>query len=436
MGGVFAILMLSCLNAYFPRYFPTVPLKYDLTGLFSEEPFTYLRPSVKKAAVSLTVVGITFFIRSRAAFSLWATYLLVNLIDVQQGMRQGEIPPALWQDQHLGASIAFIGAIIWIGRHHWLRILKVAFGLKRRDADDGPYRATVCVAVAGVVIMLAWLMVVGVKPWLAALIVLFICAAHVTVARVVAETGLPFFRSGLSVQQVYTNLSPRLLAARDVFFANVFTVLGPLTTRDSVATFAQHGLGVAQQAGVDEKRTRGLGVVMAWALLIGFLAAAPATLWCHYSYPTPASQESRPQRNFLGAELFPQRDVRNPVNEHSRGTFPGKPYNPAVQVATGFTITAVLEFLSLRFASWPLLPVGFVASHTAGPMGNAWFSIFIGWLAQRVVVRLGGARLFERARPFFIGIIFGECLAAGVWLLINAVLVSNGYESKSVTFLL
>jgi hypothetical protein len=45
MGGVFAILMLSCLNAYYPRYFPTVPLKYDLTNLFSEEPFTYLRPT-------------------------------------------------------------------------------------------------------------------------------------------------------------------------------------------------------------------------------------------------------------------------------------------------------------------------------------------------------------------------------------------------------
>jgi hypothetical protein len=391
---------------------------------------------VKKASVSLTVVGITYFIRSRAALSLWATYLIVNLVDMQQGMRQGEVLPAMWQDQHLGACVAFIGAILWIGRHHWLRILKIAFGFQRRGPDDGPYRSTVWVAIGGTIVMLAWLIVLGVKPWMAGLIVLFILAAHVTVARVVAETGLPFFRSGLSAQQVYTTLPARLLSARDVYFAGVFNILGPLTSRDSVMTFAQHGLGVAQQGGVDEKRQRGVGGVMAWALLIGFCAAGPATLWCHYSYPTPPSQESRPQRNYLGAELFPQRDVRNPLNDHSRGTFPGKPYSPATQVTIGFGITAVLEFLSLRFANWPLLPVGYVASHTAGPMGNAWFSIFLGWLAQRVVVRIGGAKLFERARPFFIGIIFGECLAAGVWLLINAILVSNGYESKSVTFLL
>ena len=40
LGGVFAILMLSCLNAYFPRYFPTIPLKYDFRGILSEEPLS------------------------------------------------------------------------------------------------------------------------------------------------------------------------------------------------------------------------------------------------------------------------------------------------------------------------------------------------------------------------------------------------------------
>jgi hypothetical protein len=98
-------------------------------------------------------------------------------------------------------------------------------------------------------------------------------------------------------------------------------------------------------------------------------------------------------------------------------------------------VTTLLEVGALRWAAWPLLPVGYVASHGAF-IENAWFSILIGWLAQRVVVRLGGASLFQRARPLFIGIIFGEALAAGTWLLVNAILVMNGYEGKSVSFLL
>ena len=431
LGGVFAILMLSCLNTYFPRYFPTIPLKYDFRGILSEEPLVYLRDTLKQAAVSFTVIGVTFFIRSRAAFSLWAAYLLCNLVDVQQGMRQGEIPVGIWQDQHLGACVAFVGAMAWIGRLHWARVLRNAF----RRGGERPYKSTFWIAVAGTIVMVAWLLVVGVRPWMAAMIVGFIIVAHVIVSRVVAETGLPFYRTTIATHQVYTNMPAGLFSSRDVYFASVFNVLGPVTTRDSVMTFAQHGLGVAVTAGVDEKRQRGLGRVMAWALAVGFLFAAVTTVWCQYSYPTPASDEARPARNYFGAEYVPQRDVRNRVNDHSRGTFPGKGYNPAAQVATGFGITAVLQFLSLRFAGWPLLPVGYVVSYGSF-IGNAWFSIFLGWLAQRIVVRLGGAKLFERARPFFIGIIFGECLAAGTWLLINAILVANGFESKRVTFLL
>ena len=440
LGGVFAMLMLNGLSAY--ASVPVIPLKFDFTNLFSEEPFYYLRSSTKKAAVSFTGVGVTFFIRSRAALSLWATYLLVNLVDVQQGMRQGEIPTGVWQDQHLGACIAFVLAIAWIGRHYWITVLRDAFGLqaggKGRAADADArrvHRWSFWVAVAGTVVMLGWLVAVGVKLWMAGLIVLFILVAHIIVSRVVAETGLPFYRSGIAPQQVYTNMPIAMMGARDVYFANVFTVLGPLTTRDSVMTFAQHGVGVCQSSGVEPNRQRGLGRVMAWALIVGFLVAGPATLWCQYNYPTPVSQEARPARNYFGAEYVPQRDVRNPTNEFGRGKFAGKPYSPATQVATGFGITATLQWLSLRFAGWPLLPVGYLASHGAF-MGNAWFSIFIGWLAQRVVVALGGAKLFERARPFFIGIIFGECLAAGAWLLINAILVVNGYESRPVTFLL
>src|SRR5688572_28771160 len=194
LSGVFAILMLSCLNTYFPRYFPTIPLKYDFRGILSEEPLRYLRDNVKQAAVSFTVIGVTFFIRSRAAFSLWAAYLLVNLVDVQQGMRQGEIPVGVWQEQHLGACIAFLGAIFWIGRHHWARVLRNAF----RRHGERPYKTTFWIAVAGTLVMFAWLLLVGVRPWVAGMIVAFILVAHVIVSRVVAETGLPFYRTTIA----------------------------------------------------------------------------------------------------------------------------------------------------------------------------------------------------------------------------------------------
>lgn len=142
-----------------------------------------------------------------------------------------------------------------------------------------------------------------------------------------------------------------------------------------------------------------------------------------------------PQRNYYGAEAFPQREIEAPVDQFSKGRFAPRDYNSPLQMGVGFVVTALLEAASLRWAAWPFLPVGFVASNGT-PIGDAWFSIFIGWLAQLLIVRFGGASLYQKAKPFFIGIIFGEGLAAGMWLVINAIVVLNGGVAQGVKFIL
>jgi len=121
--------------------------------------------------------------------------------------------------------------------------------------------------------------------------------------------------------------------------------------------------------------------------------------------------------------------------KYGSGRFPPLRHDPLMHMGIGFGITAVLEVASLRWAAWPLLPVGFVACHGAF-MGNAWFSILIGWLAKVLIVRFGGASLFQRAKPVFVGLIFGEALAAAVWLIVNAFVVLNGGDSKTFQILL
>jgi hypothetical protein len=429
LGGVMLIDLLLCLNSYSPKHFPMIPLKYDLTGIFSEEPFTFLRLRLKKSSLSFIVLGVTFFIRSRAAFSLWATFLILNLVDMQQGMRQSEMPMGAWQDQHLGACIAFLCGILWIGRHHWLAVLKSAVGL----GSQREHAFTFWVAIAGIATMIGWLIFVGVQPWMAGTIVLLIVASHLIVARVVAETGLPFYRTGLATSQVYTNLPIKWFNTRDIYFASVFNILGPYGTRESLTTFTTTGLAICKKLTVAPIKR--LGWVMTLSIALGLLAATFTTLYCQYSYTTPASQEVTPARNYLGAELFPTRDMASWVDQFSRGRFAPKQYSPTLHVAIGFGVTVLLEVASLRWASWPFLPVGYVASYGSN-VENAWFSIFIGWLCQVLIVRFGGSSLFQKAKPFFIGLIFGEALAAGIWLIVNAIVVANGGVPQSVKFLL
>ncbi|HQI80093.1 MAG TPA: DMT family transporter, partial [Deltaproteobacteria bacterium] len=81
---------------------------------------------------------------------------------------------------------------------------------------------------------------------------------------------------------------------------------------------------------------------------------------------------------------------------------------------TGAVLAAVLYWLCLAVPSWPIHPFGLMLVDSY--YGHlAWGSIFIGWLLQVVIVKYGGARLYRRARPVFLGLIIGEVLASAVW---------------------
>jgi hypothetical protein len=432
LGFVFFIDGLSALHDYQPRYFPAVSLTYNFAGIFADPPWFYLDEKVKRAMLSFVIVGVTYFIRSRVAFSLWSIYLLVNLVQVQQ---HNEIPPAAWADQHLGACVAFILGIFWIGRHHWIQILRNAFGV---GAPGGTGRASFWVATIGIVTMIGWLTLVGVRPHMSLMVVAFILAAHLVVARVVAETGLPFYRTTILVSQAYDKLPVRWFTGRDVYFAGVFSMLGPITSRDSMMNFTMQGLGVAREAGadgtpVDRRRT---GAAIGFAMILAFVVGATATLYGQYTWPTPTQADAIPVRNFFGADAAPRRDMINPFNTFSQqGQFVPRSHSAAKHVGIGFGATALLEIAALRWASWPLLPVGIVTCF-GNPIGNAWFSVFVGWFAKVLIVRFGGASVFLKLRPLFIGMIFGESLAAGFWVIVNAIVVSLGGNAHAVKFLL
>src|SRR5205823_2749374 len=128
---------------------------------------------------------------------------------------------------------AFALGVLWIGRHHWKTLLQA-------------HRGAVLTFLTGIAIMIAWLLVVGVKWWVAAALIGFVLLSHFVLARIVAETGFPFLRAYPNFSQVYNNLSPSIFTGRDIFFSNVsYNMAGANITRESVLTFSLHGLFVA-----------------------------------------------------------------------------------------------------------------------------------------------------------------------------------------------
>ena len=63
---------------------------------------------------------------------------------------------------------------------------------------------------------------------------------------------------------------------------------------------------------------------------------------------------------------------------------------------------------------FPLSPLGFAIASSYSVF--IWFPAFIVWVAKSLIVRFGGARLYRRFVPFFLGLALGHFFSAGVCL--------------------
>jgi hypothetical protein len=84
----------------------------------------------------------------------------------------------------------------------------------------------------------------------------------------------------------------------------------------------------------------------------------------------------------------------------------------------GGAVMVLLMLARHHFLWWPLHPAGYPISAT-WLMDQLWFSIFLAWLFKLAVMKYGGPVLFRRARPFFLGLILGQFVIAGLWLVID-----------------
>jgi hypothetical protein len=89
----------------------------------------------------------------------------------------------------------------------------------------------------------------------------------------------------------------------------------------------------------------------------------------------------------------------------------------------GFGLIGVVGLFLVRFR-WPgflLHPLVFVLWAT-WPAQVLWFPFLVGWLAKTAIVKYGGGRAYNAAKPFFLGMIIGEIMLAGFFIVANLVI--------------
>ena len=81
---------------------------------------------------------------------------------------------------------------------------------------------------------------------------------------------------------------------------------------------------------------------------------------------------------------------------------------------------AILSLLKARFVGFSIHPIGLTLGFTH-PIRNIWFSVFVAWLIKALILKYGGANLYSRLKPFFLGMVLGTFGSAGFWLIVSSI---------------
>ena len=407
------------------HYFPSVPA-FSLYG-FSIPLF---RDSVHVPLnLSFQMLGFSYFISREIAFGLCFFFVLntleqgiLNVLGVQ------EFDPLLGNyssytgsivvHQGFGAVIMLVLFGLWTARGHLRQVFRKAFlrGVEANQIDDSDeilsYRAAVLLLLGSLLFVGIWLWQSGLPAWITPIYIFFAFVLFIGITRVVAEGGLAFiFAPMIASDFVTAGFGTRALGASGIM-AFAFTYIWASDILVFVMASSANALKLAT-----ETIKKGMRLIF-WAMLVAIVVALCSSVW--------AVIELAYRYGGANADVFFLGSARLPfqIAAARLELIEGPHWQNWGYTAIGATIMGLLMFARQRFSWWPIHPLGFPTSAVFGMM---FFSVFLAWLIKSVVIKYGGPQLYMRSRPFFLGLILGQFVTAGVWYGIDY-LVGGSYN--------
>jgi hypothetical protein len=81
---------------------------------------------------------------------------------------------------------------------------------------------------------------------------------------------------------------------------------------------------------------------------------------------------------------------------------------------------AVLALLRYQLPWWPLRPIG-LAIQWHYDVTKTVFSIFIVWAIKSILMRIGGVGLYNRGKPFFVGLLVAQAVSTALVFVIDVI---------------
>jgi len=370
------------------------------------------------------VIGFLYLCNLDLLFSLWFFWLLgwieAGLADTT-GFTVGQVGrrltgTTLLAAHNYGALVFLVIWSIWVARRHLRTVGRLA--LARNRAADNPggamsYRTAIVLLVLSVAFLLGFGVRIGMDLRAAIPALLIILVTFFAMAKYMAATGMayltpPVLAGGEVMESLIGSnwMSQRTVVGLGIMHSRAFGAC----PRVFGFSMMPHALKIGER--VSPRRSPILWIVLL-AVVVGASFSIWHVIWLGY-------HRSAMEMDETSTIWDPQRDIdaiarRVEMVRNRRGLPPDMEKIGAWGV--GFAGAAILTYAYARVGWWHLHPLGLAFS--ASDAGRYyWFTIFLTWFIKLLILRYGGVRTYEKAKPFFIGLIIGYifalCLSYGV----------------------
>ncbi|MCH8294527.1 hypothetical protein IH992_25875 [Candidatus Poribacteria bacterium] len=412
MGMLLPVILhlINGLHAYFPQV-PEIPRIYHVYRAFHDKPWHTLGwwPAMR-IAIFFSVIGITALLTLEVSFSLWFFFLFFKLqYVIMNALGWGISPWVSCSRQIMGGHIIFAPAVFWTAREHiadvWRKTVSAHSTVDDTD-EPLPYRVASLGFLLGFVTLVLFCYIAGISLWIAALTLMLAFTTSIVLSWMVVNGGLllvqaPFYPSQyLQFTLGSSVIGPKSLAVLSFqrgFFRNWTEFMMP--------NFL-HSFKVSEEVAFSRRK-----IIPILALSIGVAIAVSSYTSLDLIYHKGASYLTR------GVYVNQPRNIFRAMNRMIQFPVETK-WDEVYSMIAGAGFTSVLLFLRHRFIWWPLHPIGYLLGATSPPF-HLWSSVFIGWLIKYSVLKFGGASGVRTLRPIALGLIFGEFLMVGLWMILG-----------------
>jgi hypothetical protein len=406
----FILLSLNGLHSYFPS-FPVITKSFVLP-LFRD-------------SVSLNFwfsppwTGFFYFVNLDITASIWVFYVITtiqrgifNIIGLQSTQRIDlySIEPYL-AHQGMGSMIVFVLIGLWVGRSHLKDVFRKAFRGDDAVDDSGEilsYRQAVFGLIIGLFLVAVGLWMVGLTFPTALLFVFGAMILFMGLTRVVAEGGIPAMRPPIMTSTFVISTAGASALGASGLVALGFSYGWHSEIRSFVMSSVANGLKMGEIITGSRRR---LFWAVAIAVLVSLAGSSYMTLILAYKH---GGINLNPLFFVGQAPTFGPRDMTPRI----AGELPGPRLDAWLFMSIGGSIMALLMWARHHFLWWPLNPLGYTISAN-WKTGHIFASALLAWLLKFLILRYGGPKLYKSLRPFFLGLILGEIVAAGGWLVVD-----------------